>query len=213
MAIIISAEKNGFTHEVIGESLEELRKQLIDEALDSGKIMDAWADQVQAVYPLDESGLDEDEQPLAPRPLTEDLLDALACHVWDVPAVGWYTTQDDEEATPVTRGDMQATQHLLGLDTNAMARTLGVARRTYARWVAGTAPIPLAISGDVRDMLDRLLDDADTLADMEERGIILLYPSTMEEQQLDGRALDWEQAACRLAMAMHGVTLYLGDEE
>ena len=213
MAIIISAEKNGFTHEVIGESLEELRKQLIDEALDSGKIMDAWADQVQAVYPLDESELDEDEQPLAPRPLTEDLLDALACKVWDVPAVGRNTTQDDEEATPVTRGDMQSTQHLLGLDTNAMARTLGVARRTYARWVAGTAPIPLAISGGIRDMLDRLLDDADTLADMDERGIILIYPSGADEQQLDGRSLEWEQAACRLAMAMHGVTLHLGDEE
>lgn len=213
MAIIISAEKNGYTNEAQGGTLEELRKQLIDEALDAGKLMDDWQDQVQAVYPLDESGLDEDEAPLTPRPLTDDLLDALACHVWDVPAVAWHTTQDDEEATPVTRGDMQATQHLLGLDTNVMARMLGVARRTYARWVAGTAPIPLAISGGIRDLLDCLLDDADTLADMEERGIILLYPSSMEEQQLDGRSLEWEQASCRLAMAMHGVTLHLGDEE
>ena len=81
MTIIISAEKSGFTHETAGESLEELRKQLIDEALDAGKLMDDWADQVQAVYPLDESELDEDEQPLAPRPLDDDLLEALACHV------------------------------------------------------------------------------------------------------------------------------------
>lgn len=209
MTIIISAEKNGYTNEAQGGTLEELRKQLIDEAIDTNKNMDDWLDQVEAVYPRDESELDEDEAPLTPRPLTEELLEALACHVWDVPTITW----DENEEEPITRGELQATQHLLGLDTNAMARTLGVARRTYARWVAGTAPIPLAISGGVRDMLDGLLDDVDTLADMEERGAILVYPSGPEEQQqLDGRSLEWEQAACRLAMAMHGATLHLGDE-
>lgn len=208
MTIIVTAEKNGYTNEAQGGTLEDLRKQLIDEALDNNKLMDDWQDQVQAVYPLDKSELDEDEAPLTPRPLTEDLLDALACKVWDVPGVRW----DEGEGESITRGELQATQHLLGLDTNAMARTLGVARRTYARWVAGTAPIPLAISGGVRDMLDRLLDDADTLADMDERGVIPIYPSGADEQQLDSRSLEWEQAACRLAMAMHGVTLHLGDE-
>lgn len=89
MTIIITAEKNGFTHEATGESLEELRKLLIDEALDAGKIIDDWQDQVQAVYPLDDSELDEDEAPLTPRPLTDDLLEALACRVWDVPTVWW----------------------------------------------------------------------------------------------------------------------------
>lgn len=85
MTIIISAEKNGYRNEVQGESLEELRKQLIDEALNNGKLMDDWQDQVQAVYPLDESELDEDEAPLTPRPLTEELLNALARKVWDIP--------------------------------------------------------------------------------------------------------------------------------
>ncbi|MGV0327291.1 helix-turn-helix domain-containing protein [Corynebacterium confusum] len=211
MTIIISAEKAGFTHEATGESLEELRKQLIDEALDSGKIMDDWQDQVQAVYPLDESGLDEDESPLTPRPLTEDLLDALACKVWDVPAVGWQTSHDMPQ--PSTRGQLQATQHYLGLSLTDLAVKLSVTERTIRRWVGGSSPIPGGVALELRQLVEAFEADVDEIIARADRpASITIYPEEHEDQQLPFRPLGWERRVLQEAMIRDGVELLLDGE-
>ena len=73
-----------------GKDLEDLRAQLVDEL----KIADGWEDQVEAVYPADESELDEGEVSPTPRPLTPKLVEELACHVWDKHTV-WLVEEED----------------------------------------------------------------------------------------------------------------------
>lgn len=71
-----------------GDTLEELREQLVNEHLQAPRAsFDDFRDQFEAVYPLDESELDDDETPVTPRELTVELLEAMAANVWDVPTV------------------------------------------------------------------------------------------------------------------------------
>ncbi|MGV3282700.1 helix-turn-helix domain-containing protein [Corynebacterium sp. 11254D000AR] len=211
MTIIISAEKDGYTHEATGETLEELRKRLIDEAIDSDNIMDDWLDQVEAVYPRDESELDYDEEPLTPRPLTEELLDELACHVWDVPSISWQTSHDMPQ--PTTRGQLQATQHYLGLSLTDLAVKLNVTERTIRRWVGGTSPIPGGVALELRQLVEAFEDDVDEITARAERpASITIYPEDKEEQQLPLRPLGWERRVLQEAMIRDGVELLLEDE-
>ncbi|MEX3551412.1 hypothetical protein VVS03_03405 [Corynebacterium sp. LK2537] len=211
MTYIISAAQFDYDMEVWGETLPEVRKKLIDEALYQGINMDCWLDQVHAVSPLDESVLDEDE--LAeindPRPLNSDILCELAIHVWGAPDVKYEVT---EAPVSITRGELKASQHLLGLDNAGMAHALSVAPRTYARWIAGTMGIPMGIREDVCGLFARMDKDAAELSELHYQETIVVYPSTESEQQLVGRSLGWEQRTCELAMRKHGVPVYLGGE-
>lgn len=211
MTIIISAEKDGYTHEATGETLEELRKRLIDEAIDSDNIMDGWLDQVEAVYPRDESELDEDEAPLTPRPLTEELLEALACHVWDVPSVGWQTAHDMPR--PTTRGQLQATQHYLGLSLTDLAVKLNVTERTIRRWVGGSSPIPGGVALELQQLVEAFEADVDEMTARADRpASITIYPEDKEEQQLPHRPMGWERRVLQEAMIRDGIELLLEDE-
>lgn len=211
MTYIISAAQFEYDVEVWGETLPEVRKKLIDEALGQGINMDCWLDQVHAVSPYDESELDEDEvaEINDPRPLNSDTLRDLAIHVWGVPDVKYEVT---ETPVSITRGELKASQHLLGLDNAGMAHALSVAPRTYARWIAGAMRIPMGLCDDVRALFARMDEDAAELSDLHDQETIVVYPSTESEQQLDGRSLGWEQRACELAMRTHGVPVYLGGE-
>ena len=67
-------------------TLDELRAQLIEDAATYGRIdgmSEDWADQIYAVYPLDPSELDDDEELPTARPLTNELLIELASTVLD----------------------------------------------------------------------------------------------------------------------------------
>nr|DAS06691.1 MAG TPA: KorB domain [Caudoviricetes sp.] len=72
-----------------GDTLEELREKLVDyhEENRSDPQYGDYLDQFEAVYPLDESELDDDETPLVPRELTSEILEGMASMVWDVPTV------------------------------------------------------------------------------------------------------------------------------
>ncbi|OFS19221.1 hypothetical protein [Corynebacterium sp. HMSC04H06] len=211
MTYIISAAQFDYDLEVWGETLSEVRKKLVDEALDQGINMDCWLDQVHAVSLLDESELDEEEvaEINDPRPLNSDTLRDLAIHVWDVPDVKYEVT---EAPVSITRGELKASQHLLGLDNAGMAHALNVAPRTYARWIAGAMRIPMGICEDVHALFARMDKDAAELSRLHDQETIVVYPGTESEQQLDGRSLGWEQRACELAMRTHGVPVYLGGE-
>lgn len=211
MTYIISAAQFDYDLEVWGETFQEVRKKLIDEALDQGTNLDGWLDQVHMVSPLDESELDADEvaEIADPRPLNSDTLRELAIHVWDVPDVKYEVT---ETSVSITRGELKASQHLLGLDNASMAHALSVAPRTYARWISGAMPIPTGIREDVRALMSRMDVDAAKLNELHNQKTLVIYPSTESEQQLDGRSLGWEQRACELAMRKHGVPVYLGGE-
>ena len=76
-------------HELTGDTLEDLRHQLVDYHLENRRDpqFNDYADQYLAVYPYDESELDEDETPPAPRPLTPEILTGLAGLVWDTPGI------------------------------------------------------------------------------------------------------------------------------
>lgn len=74
---------------ITGATLEDLRRQLIEYHEDNRRDPQYgdYVDQFHAVYPLDESELDYDESPIAPRPLTPEILCGLARLVWDTPSV------------------------------------------------------------------------------------------------------------------------------
>lgn len=74
------------TSRYAASTLEELRAQLIEDASTSGQIdgmSEDWSDQIYAVYPLDPSELDDDEELPTARPLTSELLIELASDVLD----------------------------------------------------------------------------------------------------------------------------------
>lgn len=111
-------------HTITGDSLEDLRRQLIDYHEDNRRDPQYgdYTDQFHAVYPLDESELDEDETPTPPRPLTPEILKGLAKHVWDTPTV----SLDEEKGTDIHR--LAETLHyMLDMDTDAAEDAL----RTY----------------------------------------------------------------------------------
>ena len=74
---------------ITGATLEDLRRQLIEYHEDNRRDPQYgdYTDQFHAVYPLDESELDDGEHPAAPRPLTPEILCGLAAMVWDTPSV------------------------------------------------------------------------------------------------------------------------------
>lgn len=76
-------------HTLAGDTLEDLRHQLVDYHLKNrvDPQFNDFLDQYLAVYPYDESELDEDETPITPRPLTPEILTGLARLVWDTPAI------------------------------------------------------------------------------------------------------------------------------
>lgn len=107
-----------------GETLEDLRRQLIDYHEDNRRDPQYgdYQDQFEAVYPLDESELDEDKVPTEPRPLTADILEGLACHVWDVSVVNLR----EEDGTTIN--NLAETLHyMLDMDEDAAEDVL----RTY----------------------------------------------------------------------------------
>lgn len=110
-------------HTLTGETLEDLRRQLIDYHEDNRRDPQYgdFQDQFEAVYPLDESELDEDESPTEPRPLTAGILEGLACHVWDVPTV----SLREEEGTTINR--LAETLHyMLDMDEDAAEDVLRI---------------------------------------------------------------------------------------
>lgn len=104
-----------------GDTLEELREKLIDfhEENRRDPQYGDYRDQFEAVYPLDESELDDDETPLVPRELTQDLLCGLASHIWDVPNIHLR----EEDGTDIHR--LADTLHyMLDMDTDAAVDAL-----------------------------------------------------------------------------------------
>lgn len=83
-------------HLLHSNDLEELREHLVHFHFANRKDpqFGDFIDQARAVYPVDESEIDEGEITPEPRPLTEDLLIQLARHVWDTPDVELEETTD-----------------------------------------------------------------------------------------------------------------------
>lgn len=107
-----------------GDTLEELRKKLVDfhEENHHDPQYGDYLDQFEAVYPRDESELDDDEEPTVPRALTPEILEGMARMVWDVPTV----SLREEDGTDIHRlGD--TLHYMLDMDTDAAVDTL----RTY----------------------------------------------------------------------------------
>lgn len=114
-----------------GDTLEELRKKLVDfhEENRHDPQYGDYRDQFEAVYPLDESELDDDETPLVPRDLTPEILEGMARMVWDVPTV----SLREEDGTDIHRlGD--TLHYMLDMDTDVAVDTL----RTYIGQVEDT---------------------------------------------------------------------------
>lgn len=104
-----------------GDTLEELREKLIDfhEENRRDPQYGDYLDQFEAVYPLDESELDDDETPLVPRELTSEILEGMASMVWDVPTVSLH----EEDGTDIHR--LADTLHyMLDMDTDAAVDAL-----------------------------------------------------------------------------------------
>lgn len=104
-----------------GDTLEELRKKLVDfhEENRRDPQYGDYRDQFEAVYPRDESELDDDETPLAPRDLTPEILEGMARMVWDVPTV----SLREEDGTGIHRlGD--TLHYMLDMDTDAAVDAL-----------------------------------------------------------------------------------------
>ncbi|WP_293824067.1 hypothetical protein [uncultured Corynebacterium sp.] len=110
-------------HTITGDTLEDLRRQLID--YHEGNRRDPqygdYTDQFHAVYPLDESELDEDETPEPPRPLTPEILKGLAKHIWDVPTV----SLTEEEGTDINRL-AETLNYMLDMSTDAAEDALRI---------------------------------------------------------------------------------------
>lgn len=104
-----------------GDTLEELREKLIDfhEENRSDPQYGDYQDQFEAVYPRDESELDDDEEPVVPRALAPEILKGMARMVWDVPTV----SLREEDGTDIHRlGD--TLHYMLDMDTDAAVDTL-----------------------------------------------------------------------------------------
>jgi hypothetical protein len=111
-----------------GDTLEELREKLVDYHEENRRDPQYgdYIDQLHAVYPRDESELDDDEAPTVPRELTPEILEGMACMVWDVPTV----SLREEDGTDIHR--LADTLHyMLDMDTDAAVDTL----RTYIEQV------------------------------------------------------------------------------
>lgn len=111
-----------------GDTLEELREKLVDfhEENRHDPQYGDYLNQFEAVYPRDESELDDDEEPTVPRALTGDILTGMARMVWDVPTVSLH----EEDGTDIHRlGD--TLHYMLDMDTDAAVDTL----RTYIEQV------------------------------------------------------------------------------
>lgn len=109
-------------HFLYSTTLEDLREQLVRFHFANRRDPQVgdFADQFYAVYPVDESELDEGETVPEPRPLTKDLLIRLARYVWGIPDV------ELEETTTIR--ELAATLHyLFDMDTSAARDIL----RTY----------------------------------------------------------------------------------
>lgn len=102
-----------------GDTLDELRNQLVDFHFvnRSNPQFGDFTDQLYAVYPLDESELDEGETMPEPRPVTKDLLLRLARHVWDTPHV-------ELEETTTLRALAETLHYLYGMDIDIARATL-----------------------------------------------------------------------------------------
>lgn len=106
-------------HLLHSDTLEELREHLVHFHFANRKDpqFGDFIDQAHAVYPVDESEIDEGETVPEPRPLTEDLLIQLARHVWDTPDV------ELKESTDIDR--LADTLHYLwGMDIDIARATL-----------------------------------------------------------------------------------------
>ena len=111
-------------HTITGGTLEDLRYKLIEyhESNRRDPQYGDYIDQFHAVYPLDESELDDGETPETPRPLTPEILKGLAQHIWDTPAV----SLTEEKGTDINRL-AEALHYMLDMDTTAAEGAL----RTY----------------------------------------------------------------------------------
>lgn len=75
-----------------GNTLEEIFKFLVDEAFRYNLSVENWLDLVDAIYPPDSSEVDEDHEAKPARKLTEEIVEELAEHVWEVPSqsLSWF---------------------------------------------------------------------------------------------------------------------------
>ena len=108
-------------HLLHSDTLEELREHLVHFHFANRKDpqFGDFIDQAHAVYPVDESEIDEGDTVPAPRPLTEDLLIRLARYVWDTPDV------ELEEEDPTDIAALADTLHYLwGMDIDIARATL-----------------------------------------------------------------------------------------
>nr|DAP49555.1 MAG TPA: hypothetical protein [Caudoviricetes sp.] len=104
-----------------GDTLEELREKLVDfhEENRRDPQYGDYQDQFEAVYPRDESELDDNEEPTVPRALTSEILTGMASMVWDVPTV----SLREEDGTDIHRlGD--TLHYMLDMDTDAAVDAL-----------------------------------------------------------------------------------------
>lgn len=111
-------------HLLHSDTLEELREHLVHFHFANRKDpqFGDFIDQAHAVYPLDESEIDEGETVPEPRPLTKDLLIQLARYVWNTPDV-----ELEETTTPTTTTlrELATTLHYLwGMDIDIARATL-----------------------------------------------------------------------------------------
>lgn len=102
-----------------GATLDELRNQLVDFHLNnrSNPQFGDFIDQLDAVYPIAKSELDEGETMPEPRPVTEDLLLGFAHHVWNTPHV-------ELEETTTLRALAETLHYLYGMDIDIARATL-----------------------------------------------------------------------------------------
>jgi len=189
-------------------TLEEIMESLAAELLATSHPIDGMESYIQAVYPYDESELDEDEAAPEPAAINEANVLAFAAEVWDVHE---HILDLTEYSEPLLRGEFQAMQHHLGLSNADLARLLHVDQRRLSRWIAGTQPIPVGIARDMDTLLDQHDQDVLALVELDDRGIPTIYPEDKSEQQTS-QPFGWERRVVQRAMIERGVTVYHSDE-
>lgn len=183
-------------------TLPELMEKLASEFLASrDRPTDGYESYLEAVWPTDPSELDEGEDPPYAAEINKDTVVDFAAKVWDTPAPFIELSEDIE---PLTAGEFQAMQHHLGLSNTDMAKTLNVDVRRLARWIAGTQPIPVGITGEMDDLLDQHDADVEKILEKADRGIPIIYPGDTSEQETDW-AFGWERRIVQRAVVEHGI--------
>lgn len=178
-----------------GDTLEDLRTKLVEfhfaNRLDPQ--FGDFIDQYYAVYPLDESELDEGETVTEPRPLTKDLLIQLAQHIWDTPHV------ELKESTDITA--LADTLHYLyDMDTAAARDIL----RDYIEQLENYEGRPIdedEISRDDADFLIESVKSARTAGDLGSGQFAALEESARLYQRVAASADDLRSERDKAIMA------------